>query len=88
MTGVQTCALPISLNQDLYQDEEIVEERPFFELLVKAVDSGVPRPVSPVWTELSEIMQIEISKVVSGTEDAKKAVETMDTEMKAIVDNQ
>ena len=46
------------------------------------------RPVSPVWTELSEIMQIEISKVVSGTEDAKKAVETMDTEMKAIVDNQ
>ena len=76
------------LNQDLYQDEEIVEERPFFELLVKAVDSGVPRPVSPVWTELSEIMQIEISKVVSGTEDAKKAVETMDTEMKAIVDNQ
>lgn len=76
------------LNQELYQDEEIVEERPFFELLVKAVDSGVPRPVSPVWTELSEIMQIEISKVVSGTEDAKKAVEIMDTEMKAITDNQ
>lgn len=76
------------LIQSLYDDEEIIEANPFFELMGDAVDTGVARPVSPVWTELSEVMQIEISKAISDTESIDSAVEKMNNDMQAIVDGQ
>lgn len=76
------------LIQSLYKDADIIKANPFFELLADAVENGAPRPVSPVWTELSEVMQIEISKALAGTVDINTAVETMDKDMKAIVEGQ
>lgn len=76
------------LIQSLYEDEEIIEANPFFGLLSDAVKSGVARPVSPVWTELSEVMQIEISKAISGTQSVDDTVSKMETDMQTIVDGQ
>ena len=72
----------------LWEDEEVLEANPFFRS--KGFKIGlryaVPRPVSPIYSKLSEIMQIEISKAIKGEITPKKAVENMDREMKRVVE--
>lgn len=74
------------LYMPLYEDQEVLDSNPFFGILSEAVESAIPRPVSPVYTELSNIMQIEISKAISAVSEVDAAVAAMDTEMKAIVE--
>ncbi len=72
----------------LYQDPDIQKANPFWSdpQFVEAVKAAVPRPVSPIYPKLSEIMQIEISKALTGQETVEAAVANMDTQMKAAVE--
>lgn len=71
----------------LYQDADVQKANPFWSdpQFVEAVKAAVPRPVSPIYPKLSEIMQIEISKALAGQETIEVAVANMDTQMKAAV---
>jgi multiple sugar transport system substrate-binding protein len=71
----------------LYKDADVVAKNPHFgdEGFVNGLIAAVPRPVSPIWPKLSEIMQIEISKALAGDQTVEAAVSNMDTQMKAAV---
>jgi len=71
----------------LYSDPDVVAKNPHFanEGFVNALKAAVPRPVSPIWPKLSEIMQIEISKALTGQQSVEDAVKNMDEQMKAAV---
>ena len=70
----------------LYDDEEILAKNPHFAYMREALKAAVARPVSPIYTSLSEIMQINISKVLLGQMEVDEAVAAMDAQMKEKVD--
>lgn len=71
----------------LYDDKEITEKNPLFsdKNFVNGLSAAVPRPVSPIYPKLSDIMQTEISKYLTGAQDVDITIKNMDTKMKAAV---
>jgi multiple sugar transport system substrate-binding protein len=71
----------------LYKDPEIGKVTLLFAdpNFVNALSVTVPRPVSPVYTKLSNIMQVEISNYLAGRQDVDTAIKNMDAKMKEAV---
>ncbi len=71
----------------LYNDADVIAKNPHFgdKGFVDGLKAAVPRPVSPIYPKLSEVMQIEISKALAGEQTAEQAVKNMDAQMKAAV---
>lgn len=71
----------------LFKDEEILEANPYFaeEGFVKGLNAAVSRPVVANYQEVSEIIQIHVSKAISGSETVEQAVQNMEKELKAAV---
>lgn len=70
----------------VYNDSE-VQKNPLFgnKDFVAGLSAAVSRPVSPIYPKLSDIMQIEISKYLAGTQDVDTTINNMDTKMKDAV---
>ncbi|MEZ0536538.1 ABC transporter substrate-binding protein [Caldicellulosiruptoraceae bacterium PP1] len=79
----------VPVYKPLFNDKDVIKALPLVgdKKFVSAILAAVPRPVSPVYPKLSDVMQIEISSVVNGTKTVDKAVKDMDTKMKEIVKN-
>jgi multiple sugar transport system substrate-binding protein len=69
----------------LYQDQEILKANPTFgdKGFVDGLNAAVSRPVAPNYPEISEIIQIQVSKAIAGQQTVEEAVKNMETEMKA-----
>ncbi len=67
----------------LYDDSEVHEASPIFanEEFVATLQNAVPRPVSSIYPEISDIMQIEISRILTGDQTAEEAVQNMEEKM-------
>lgn len=63
----------------LYEDEEVKNARPLFanQEFVETLDNAVPRPVTPIYPVVSDIMQIELSKALTGDQTAEETVQNM-----------
>nr|WP_026682311.1 ABC transporter substrate-binding protein [Priestia megaterium] len=70
---------------DLYDDTEVQDVSLLFANpeFREVLQTAVPRPVSPIYPEISDIMQIEISKVLTGDQSAQDAATNMQTKMEA-----
>ena len=71
----------------LYSDEAIKKASPLFAdpNFLAGLKKTVPRPVSPIYKKLSNIMQVEISNYLSGKQSVDAAIDAMDTKMKEAV---
>ncbi|MDR4945547.1 ABC transporter substrate-binding protein [Neobacillus cucumis] len=69
----------------LYQDPEILKANPTFadKGFVDGLSAAVSRPVAPNYPEISEIIQINISKAIAGEQTVEQAAQNMEKEMKA-----
>ena len=67
----------------LFDDQEIIEANPFFgeEGFQTALEAAVSRPVAPNYPEISEIIQIHVSKAIAGEETPEEAAAAMEKEM-------
>lgn len=67
----------------LYEDPEVQEASPLFANpeFVKVLESAVPRPVTPIYPVISDIMQIELSKALTGDQTAEETAENMQTKI-------
>lgn len=88
--GQKTCAVvggSAPTLTSLYNDPDVQKASPLFAdpNFVKGLSAAVPRPVSPIYKQLSNIMQAEISNYLGGKEDVNTCVSNMDTKMKAAV---
>lgn len=65
--------------KDLYDDEEVKESGALFSNpdFVETLENAVPRPVSPIYPKVSDIMQIELSKALAGDITAEEAAKNM-----------
>jgi len=52
--------------KDVYYDEEVLSRLPHFSALKEVFEKAQPRPVTPVYTQISEILQRYINAVLSG----------------------
>jgi multiple sugar transport system substrate-binding protein len=65
----------------VYQDPEVQKEIPFTEELLKAVEQAQARPVSPVYTEISEAIFNNVFEVLNGRQSADEATSKMSSEI-------
>lgn len=72
----------------LYEDEEVVAASPVFDGLLDAAMTAVKRPVTPIYNQISEIMQIEVTGVLVGDTTPEDAAKNMQDKMEqAVKDN-
>jgi multiple sugar transport system substrate-binding protein len=65
----------------VYKDPEVKKEIPFAEELLKAVEQAQARPVSPVYTEISEAIFTNVFEVLNGRASADSAASKMNSEI-------
>ncbi|GAB2536129.1 ABC transporter substrate-binding protein [Gracilibacillus alcaliphilus] len=67
----------------LYDDADVQAAGPLFANpdFVEGLSTAVPRPVSPIYPEISEIIQIEVSRVLVGEQTAEQAAENMQSQI-------
>ncbi|HEU5063805.1 MAG TPA: ABC transporter substrate-binding protein [Solirubrobacterales bacterium] len=67
----------------VYQDPEVQKEIPFTEELLKAVEQAQARPVSPVYSEISEAIFNNVFEVLQGRGSADGATSKMQSEIES-----
>lgn len=72
--------------QDLYDDQEILDEVPVVDLGREALENTRPRPVSPVYSDMSLRMGEQFNASLNGDIPPEEAVTTLQTELQDIVD--
>jgi len=65
----------------VYNDPEVKKEIPFTTELLKAVEQAQARPVSPVYTEISQAIYDNVFEVLNGKQSADEATSKMDSEI-------
>ncbi|MDC3416631.1 extracellular solute-binding protein [Aquibacillus sp. 3ASR75-54] len=72
----------------LYEDEDVTEAVPIFGNpdFVETLLTAVPRPVTGIYPEVSDIMQIELSSALVGDITAQQAVENMEKKITEALD--
>jgi multiple sugar transport system substrate-binding protein len=65
----------------VYRDPEVKKEIPFTEELLKAVEQAQARPVSPVYTEISEAIASNVFEVLNGRQSSDSATSKMSSEI-------
>lgn len=73
--------------KELYEDADVKAASPLFANpgFFDTLENAVPRPVSPIYPKISDIMQIEISKALTGDQTAEQAVKNMQEKIEAAV---
>jgi multiple sugar transport system substrate-binding protein len=66
-------SLPAVLTQ-VYHDPAVIKAQPFAPQLLKAVQNGVPRPVSPVYPQISEAIYKNVYSALSSGTSPKTAL--------------
>ncbi|MDC3412038.1 ABC transporter substrate-binding protein [Aquibacillus sp. 3ASR75-11] len=71
----------------LYDDPEVQQSGPLFSNpeFVKVLESAVPRPVTPIYPVISDIMQIELSKALTGDQTPEEAAANMQTKIEEAI---
>ncbi len=71
----------------LYDDVDVQKASPLFadRNFVEGISGAVPRPQTPIYAKISDIIQIEVSKAIAGEQTAEQAVLNMETEMKKVI---
>ncbi|MGB3681574.1 MAG: ABC transporter substrate-binding protein [Rubrobacteraceae bacterium] len=72
--------------QSLYEDQEILDEVPVVRLGGEALQNTRPRPVSPVYSDMSLTMGEQFNASLKGDVTPEEAVKTLQTELQDIVD--
>jgi multiple sugar transport system substrate-binding protein len=66
---------PLQAHEDVYTDEEVLENNPNMELIEKVADSAVPPIPSPNYVEISDVLKRQIHSVLTGQMEPRPALE-------------
>jgi multiple sugar transport system substrate-binding protein len=69
----------------LYEDQEVREALPYLESAGEAFETARPRPVSPVYSDMSLEMAEGFNRVLTGDSEPAEAAETMQGALENIV---
>jgi multiple sugar transport system substrate-binding protein len=69
------------VNEAAYSDTAVLEKMPFATELLASVKGAKPRPISPVYPQISQAIYKNVYAVLSGTASTEDAVKTMAEEI-------
>jgi multiple sugar transport system substrate-binding protein len=69
----------------LYDDEELKRSEPFITGLYDVFERARPRPVSPYYMMITQVLQPEFSSVISGRSSPEEALGAIDSRLKSIL---
>jgi multiple sugar transport system substrate-binding protein len=72
-------------NKNLYSDEDVLERNPHYADLYQAFINALPRPVTPFYSKLSDVLQIEIHRAIIGSKSPRQALEAAKEEIETIL---
>lgn len=75
----------IPARESLYSDAEVLEKMPFIEDMFPAFVSAYPRPKSPYYAEISNILQVETQMAFVEDKTAKEAVKDAEQKIKKLL---
>jgi multiple sugar transport system substrate-binding protein len=71
--------------KEMYKDQEVLKANPHFAEFFEPLMAAKPRPVSPNYPEISDVIQRNIHKVLTGGLTPEEAVANIQKEMEAIM---
>jgi len=79
-------ATQLPSRRSLYDTAELTEALPIpIEQVRQMLDAAVPRPVTPVYSELSEILQVRLHRALSGQQTPEAALREAAREIRALL---
>jgi|SRR5215207_844440 len=78
-------SLPATI-PETYSDPQVVKEQPYAPQLAKAIEQAEPRPVSPVYPEISAAIYDNVYEVLQGRAEIDEAVTNMDEEIQTAIE--
>jgi trehalose/maltose transport system substrate-binding protein len=69
----------------LYQDAELMRHQPFIARLYPIFENAKPRPVTPYYMMISQVLQPEFSAILSRIKEPKEALESAQTQVEFIL---
>ena len=80
ITGSYTPAL-----NSVYSDSEVQTKQPLFTKLAPILQNSLPRPVSPVYTDLSNLIQVNVHQALTKQVSPAAALSALQTQLQALV---
>lgn len=71
--------------KSLYKDKELIEKHPFLVDLYNVFIKARPRPVSPYYMMITQVMQPEFSAAISGIKSSEKALNSAQKQIEHIL---
>jgi trehalose/maltose transport system substrate-binding protein len=71
--------------QSVYSDSEVQQKQPLFTKLQPILQNSLPRPVSPVYPDLSNIIQNHVHQALTKQATPAAALSALQTELQALV---
>lgn len=63
--------------KDVYKNQRVLKANPYLDSMYDVFLNAKPRPVSPYYPKISDVIQVEIHKVIEGIEKPSEALEIM-----------
>jgi multiple sugar transport system substrate-binding protein len=70
--------------KSLYRDPDILIRSPHYEALYEVFINARPRPVTPHYSQISDIMQVQIHRALLGRVGVREALERIDGQVEAL----
>ncbi len=80
ITGSYTPAL-----NSVYSDSDVQTKQPLFTKLAPILQNSLPRPVSPVYTDLSNLIQVNVHQALTKQVSPAAALSALQTQLQALV---
>jgi multiple sugar transport system substrate-binding protein len=71
--------------QSVYQDADVMQKQPLFTKLAPILQNALPRPVSPVYLDLSNIIQNHVHQALAKVVSPSAALSALQSELQALV---
>ncbi|WP_248928605.1 ABC transporter substrate-binding protein [Paenibacillus hamazuiensis] len=71
----------IPIKKALFKNADVLKANPHFESMYDVFMNAKPRPVSPIYPQISDVMQIQVHKAITGAQPADQAVKNMQKEI-------
>ncbi|WP_026486612.1 ABC transporter substrate-binding protein [Caldanaerobius polysaccharolyticus] len=85
ITALQGGNLPTL--KSLYQDKDVLAKNPYWADFYNVFITAKPRPVSPFYPKMSDFMQINFHKALTGEMSAQQAIEKVEQGISSIIKN-
>jgi len=70
----------------LYQNPFLIKEQPFIVKLFPILENTIPRPVTPLYSQISQILQVEFSAILSNIRPVDKALKSAKVQIEHVLE--